>query len=218
MTALAHLTRIGAILGALAIRARRLAVSARESTARGTEAKPSLQPPTPHGPSPHRAEVRRLHRTGMAACAHGDAAVDFAEIDAADLKTFNDTFGHPAGDEVLIGIAIDRATARALCRPLWRRGIRGAADGASPAQAFAVADSASVEHGRRNGANSAWAVTSPRYFFISATQAARAIRRAPCRRRCWRGESRPWSRNRAARPRTRRHRSFGSLRARSSHR
>ena len=54
------------------------------------------------------------------------------------------------------------------------------------------------------------AVTSPD-MPSSRRAGRRADRRGPCRRRCWRAGSRPWSRNRAARPRIRRRRSFWVL-------
>jgi hypothetical protein len=63
-------------------------------------------------------------------------------------------------------------------------------------------------------ARCAFAVTSPD---ISASPRAgpRANRRGTGRRRCWRGGSRPLTRNRGARPRIRPRRIFGSLPARS---
>ena len=65
-----------------------------------------------------------------------------------------------------------------------------------------------------NRLNARFILTSPDTS-SSPRAGRRADRRAPCRRRCWRAGSRPWSRNRAARPRTRRRRSFAFWQARS---
>ncbi len=71
-----------------------------------------------------------LEREWRRALRH-DEPLALLMIDADHFKTFNDMFGHQAGDQVLVRIAGSITEAvdarRRLCRALWRRGVRRAA-------------------------------------------------------------------------------------------
>ncbi len=200
-------------------------------------------------------------------------------IDADHFKSYNDTFGHQAGDEMLVGIAIcisDSVRRAGDCAARYGgEEFAVLLPGLSPAEAVGVAETIrlkvqewsdgptvttvsigiasltpTADHGlvdpgesRRQGAlrsQGRWPQPDPCWptrpdtahsLGPGAVQAKRGVTspdtssspragrradpRAPCRRRCWRAGSPPSSRNRAARPRTRRRRTSASWQARS---